>query len=186
MIPKSHQILRYQGVSIVDVDEQGKIVACQMNYIIDEAYFNTYFVEYYRVLIATTDDMPASFMSYAKHRYQLWQGLDFFKRFNLKKVLYLESTIVLPEYRHKGLSSVLMNLSMDLAVGKCDDVLCESQIPYELYLKMKNQGTLGTFPKNSINLRNVMAYDKFYTNVELCIYKDQKVKSVVILFCLYM
>ena len=44
----------YQGLSIVAVDKQGKVVACQMSYLLTEAYFNEYFVDYYEALSAKT------------------------------------------------------------------------------------------------------------------------------------
>ena len=98
---------KYLGVSVVVYDGD-KMIACSMNYLIDEALFNKEFVDYNRRLM-NDDRLKPNLRKYTQHLFEVWQGHNFFSKYNLEKVLYQETVIVNPEYRHHGLSVFLMN-----------------------------------------------------------------------------
>eukprot|EP00111_Clytia_hemisphaerica_P016809 TCONS_00049855-protein len=160
---------KYLGVSVVVYDGD-KMIACSMNYLVDEELFNKEFVDYNRRLMNDYSLKP-NLRKYIQHLYEVWQGHNFFSKYELEKVLYQETIIVNPKYRHHGLSGFLMNYTKDLCQSKCDGVLSDSQIPLPLYQKIVERDPNARSPiADALILRSVLSYDGFVVSVTLFLY----------------
>ena len=106
---------------------------------------------------------------YLQQQYDQWNGLDdlIFKRYNLRSVLYQETIIISPEYRHKGLSTSLMRYTAKTLAGKCDAVLSDSLFPMDLYEKLIADSPREKPLPGSITLRSLVTYDDFFVTIEL-------------------
>jgi len=169
----------YKECSLLAIDSNYVVVGCQMSYFVDKKCFQRTFIDDYRVLM-NNDGLLKGLQRYAQQTYEIWQGLDIiFDKYHLKKVFYLETSIVEPEYRHNGLSAFFINHSKDSWAGKCDAVLYDSLIPQDVYLRTRDKMMKRPHPLlNSISLRRVTTYDKFYVDVALYLYDKEKVSKL--------
>ena len=165
---------RYRDVSVVVLDVNNKVVACSFNYLVDEKMFEENF-DKENLRLSRDNSLAPDLRVYLKHQHDIWQGLDLFQKYNLRKLLYQETVIVCPEYRHKGLSVFLMRYTAKIFAHKCDAVLNDSQIDMAIYKKLlaKNVSPEKPLP-GSITLRSLVSYDDFFVTVELFIFNNRE------------
>lgn len=161
---------RYKDYSIVVLDQNDRVVACSFNYLINEKQFEEDFIQE-NLRLSQDQSLLQEQRVYLKHQFDIWQGLDLFQKYNLRTVLYQETVIILPEYRHKGMSGFLRRHTARIFADQCDAVLSDSQFPMSLFRKMVESGTQTKNPMPGlIELRQIVSYDDFLVYVGLFLY----------------
>ena len=163
---------RYRDHSVVVLDQNDRVVACSFNYLVNEKQFEEEFVME-NLRLSQDQSLAHDHRVYLKHQYDIWQGLDFFRKYNLQTVLYQETMIIHPEYRHKGMSGFLMRYTKHIFADQCDAVLNDSQIPMEILIKATH--TKNPMP-GSISLREIVSYDDFVVHVALFIHDKNRLQ----------
>jgi len=129
---------RFRECSLVCVDENNKVIACQLNHFLDEDGYNSYFIEPPQKYLKLPNKSKET-REYAEYILNAYNGHDLFNRYNINRVFYLESTIVLPEYRGQGITVVFRALSVSYFTKEGDGILSETQIPKEKMEKMRKR-----------------------------------------------
>ena len=100
------------------------------------------------------DRLDASFSAKQLAAYWPISQLDFFEKFSLKKVLYIETGIVLPSYRGQGLPEKMGEICLELAGSDVTVFLSETQIPFETWVDREEEFT--TPASNEIILKKTV------------------------------
>jgi len=135
----SFEIYRECSLVCVDTDDNSKVVGCQLNYFLDEDRFNACLVEAPKKYLKLSNKSKKT-REYAEYLLNVYDGHDLFNRYNLKRILYLESSVILPEFRGQNIMRNLMKKSADYFTKEGDGVLAESLIPLKKMKKIKEQG----------------------------------------------
>ena len=153
---------KYRDHSVVLLDQNNNVVACSFNYLVNEKQFEEDFIEG-NLRLLQDQSLAHNHRLYLEHQCDVWQGLDFFQKYNLRTVLYQETIVIHPDYRHKGLSGFLMRYTARIFADQCDAILNDTQFPMELYKRAQGKHPL----PGAIELRQIVSYDNFLVHVGL-------------------
>ena len=163
--PKSVENPKFEDVSYVAVEEKGRIVACGMNYFITKSDFQLNFIDYVKQG-AENMDSPASLRHFAEHRYEVCHDLvNLFDEYNLEKLFYIESGIVVPEYRRKKLTMELFSKACH-RFGEEHGILWEGMLRNQLVESGEVNPEL-RIPgiDGFISLKKILSHDDYFVNV---------------------
>ena len=125
---------KFNKFSLVAIDENsGKVVALGLSYLATKENFREDFVDLNK-RISNDPNYSQEIRKYCQHRYAVCHPiLEFYDRFGLDKLIYLEDTVVARKYRGLGVHIVMTNLLTE-KFGNEYGFLSEGMIPVEKLL----------------------------------------------------
>ena len=158
---------KFEGQSHVAIDESsGKIVACQLNYFVSRDTFQKEFIDSNQK-IAGDLSFSENIRKYCQHRYTVCHDLtDLYQKYNLEKILYMETTVILPEYRRLRIPDMLQDPVYDNYPE--DGILAEGMLNVASYLAgglETNKLIQAAKRGEMIYCKRVLSYDGFVVPV---------------------
>uniref|UniRef100_A0A7M5WZM2 Uncharacterized protein n=1 Tax=Clytia hemisphaerica TaxID=252671 RepID=A0A7M5WZM2_9CNID len=124
---------KFEGQSHVAIEKSsGKLVACQLNYYVSKETFKNVFIDSNQSIAGDLSNNE-NIRKYCQHRYAVCHDLiDLYEKYNLEKILYMETTVILPEYRRLRVPDLLQ----DPVYGNYpnDGILAEGMLTVGSYL----------------------------------------------------
>jgi hypothetical protein len=158
--PRGAFDIRFEGFSFVAIDGSSRVVGCQLNYFVDEKDFDDVFVKHNKILMSD-ESFRESVRKYCQHRYAVsLEIFNIYRRFNVKRLLYLETTCVHPDNRGANLFPLFIQASLDATL---EGVLIEGQWSIKSF--MRNNQSLDVIgdilPNGLIALKRILSYDRY-------------------------
>eukprot|EP00111_Clytia_hemisphaerica_P003778 TCONS_00010850-protein len=127
--PGYTQNQKFQDASYIAIEESGRIIACTMNYFVPKQTFQKVFIDSQKS-VSEDNTLPDTVRKYFRHRYDVCHDLmkPLYEDHKLDTVLYLESGIVIPEYRRLKLTNKILS-KIYARFGADYGIFCEGMIP---------------------------------------------------------
>uniref|UniRef100_A0A7M5VCW0 Uncharacterized protein n=1 Tax=Clytia hemisphaerica TaxID=252671 RepID=A0A7M5VCW0_9CNID len=163
--PKSADNPKFEDVSYVAIDENDRIVGCNMNYFVTKQDFQQNFINFVEQG-AQNRENPESLRRFAKHRYEVCHNLvNLFDDYNLEKLFYIESGIVVPEYRGVKLSLEMTSKACQ-RFGEEHGILWEGMLQNRLVESGEANSEFNVPGIDGfVSLKKILSYDEYLVNV---------------------
>ena len=107
--PESATNPKFENVSYVAIESSGRVVACYMNYFLSEQNLQSDLIDHPKAGMFDHHN-PAKLRQFSEHRYEVCHDMvNLYKQYNQEILFYMETGIVIPEYRRLGITKLLTN-----------------------------------------------------------------------------
>uniref|UniRef100_A0A7M5XI32 Uncharacterized protein n=1 Tax=Clytia hemisphaerica TaxID=252671 RepID=A0A7M5XI32_9CNID len=166
---------KFEGFSFVVIDSSGQVKGVQLSYMFGKDDCENAFPELNRKVVEENKHKE-SIMKYCQHRYEVCKILyDLYERYGFERAIYLESTVLHPDVRGKGINQRLT----DHLTSHTDEVIfVEGQIPVDVYIKHYglNATLIGEMVAHNgfLMVTRILSYDLFVVPIEIRLSKKTK------------